>query len=424
MKDDFLKNVLEGIKPTKEEDRYEKKLAAKCIKKLQATSKEFIAVLVGSIAKGTYLRQSTDIDIFLLFDRKKNKNEFEIVVRNCVEEAFPNERYEISYAEHPYIKLYYKGKKIDVVPAYRIKNATEMASAVDRSVLHTKYIIKNLKKDMVEEVLLLKKFLKSNELYGAQIRYEGISGYLCELLILKYKTFLNTLKNAQNWEEGTLLQLEKIDKKTEIDRIRKKFNAPLIFIDPTDRNRNVAAAFSLNNFKIFKKLTKKFLKNPTKRFFDDPQTFEQKLAKMKAKYEHIYELEILKPDLNEDILWGQIKRSEKLLNNYLRQNGFKTLQSLIDVNENKIRIILRLKEKELSKFRIMIGPEIKRKEHLRDFKKAHAKSRMFIEAGRIKAEVKRKIRNIEIALRLFLPQLDRIKNFKNLDKKIIEIRKN
>lgn len=427
MKAAFLKDVLEDIKPSKQDDKDEKELAAYCIKKLQATSNEFVAVLVGSVAKGTYLRQGTDIDIFLLFDREKNKDRFEALIKRAVEKAFPNERYEISYAEHPYVKLYYRGRKIDIVPAYKIKDINDMGSAVDRSLLHTRYVIKKLSKDMIKEVLLLKKFLKGNEMYGAQIKYEGVSGYLCELLILKYKTFLNTIKNAHLWKEGMIIQLEtKVNyKKKDLEQLRKRFNAPLIFIDPTDKNRNVAAAFSMENFRMFKKLAKKFLANPSRKFFNDPKTFEEKISKAGGRHKaKVCVISFKKPRINEDILWGQVKRFCRQLEAYLSSKDFVIKGLFTDIEEHGqlVKIALILKEDILGNKKILIGPDKKRKQNVEEFKKAHRGSKIFFENEKACAVAPRTIITLNDAIDRFLSKGINIKHLSEI-KKTLKVEK-
>ena len=60
---------------------------------------------------------------------------FEALIRNATSRAFPGQRYVVSYAEHPYVRLHSQGRKIDIVPAYKIKKITgaaDLKSAVDR----------------------------------------------------------------------------------------------------------------------------------------------------------------------------------------------------------------------------------------------------------------------------------------------------
>ena len=97
--------------------------------------------------------------------------------------------YEIRYAEHPYVHGIVKGVEVDVVPCYRLKDASRIKSAVDRTPFHHEWL-KDRIKGKENEVRLLKGFLKANGLYGAEYKVRGFSGYLCELLIMFYGSFV------------------------------------------------------------------------------------------------------------------------------------------------------------------------------------------------------------------------------------------
>ena len=104
---------------------------------------------------------------------------------------------------NPYIRGIYQDHKIEIVPCYKIENATQKLSAVDRTPLHTSYIKKHLKESQKNDVRLFKQFLKGINCYGAEAEIEGFSGYLCEILILKYGSFRNIISNAKDWKKGT-----------------------------------------------------------------------------------------------------------------------------------------------------------------------------------------------------------------------------
>jgi len=59
----------------------------------------------------------------------------------------------------------------------------------------------------------------------------------------KLQNFLNLLKAATKWKAQEIIDLEKFYKKEEYNLLKKIFkNQALIVLDPTDKNRNVAAA--------------------------------------------------------------------------------------------------------------------------------------------------------------------------------------
>ena len=80
--------------------------------------------------------------------------------------------------------------------------------------------------------------------YGSEFKVGGFAGYLCELLILKYGNFENTLKAAIKWKHGHVIDLEGYG-------TSNQFKDPLVVIDPTDKNRNVAAALRLDKMAEF-----------------------------------------------------------------------------------------------------------------------------------------------------------------------------
>lgn len=165
------------------------------------------------------------------------------------------------YASHPYVTSQINGFEVDFVPCYKIEDGSQLKSAVDRTILHTKYIKSHLEQDQNEEVLLLKRFMDMTGTYGSEFKVGGFAGYLCELLILKYGTFENTLKEASKWRYGHTVDLEGYG-------TAALFNDPLIVIDPTDMNRNVGAALRLDKMAEFIQSARNYLaSNNKKRLF-------------------------------------------------------------------------------------------------------------------------------------------------------------
>ncbi|MDO8553573.1 MAG: CCA tRNA nucleotidyltransferase [Candidatus Micrarchaeota archaeon] len=371
----LLFEVLEGIQPGKDEIYSEKRFTNELVLKLQkcAGSKVFV-VLAGSMAKGTFLKQDNDVDIFLLFPVTVKKENFVERVKKIVNGAFPRAKYEIKYAEHPYLRVRLDGRRIDVVPAYKIDKAENLKSAVDRSVFHTKFIKGNLKKEQVAEVLLLKKFLKCNELYGAEIKIGGFSGYLCELLIVNFGTFLNFVRTTAKWktDDSMFVDLKEYYKDDElIEKIMKKFNTRFVVIDPTDRNRNVAAAVSEENITKMIRIFKVFIKKPTRKYFSPPKSFKEKLKAIEKKHGSCYLIKLAREELADDIVWGQIRKITSALVTYLKKNEFKVKEIIMESEGKDAFICLRIGSERLANKKEIVGPEVKMKEHIIAFRKAH-----------------------------------------------------
>ncbi|HID72792.1 TPA: CCA tRNA nucleotidyltransferase, partial [Candidatus Micrarchaeota archaeon] len=318
----ILADVLKVVSPSAKELKDEATFAKSAMGKLsRACPKGCRVVLAGSVAKGTFLRDSKDLDIFVLVGRRMPKEKMEGMLKSILRKAYPGTGYQLSYAEHPYLRFHLEGRRIDLVPAYPIRHAGERLSAVDRSVLHTKYILKNMKKSQKGDVLLLKKFLKANSLYGAEIKTEGFPGYLCELLILNYGSFAKLIKVVSKWKLPVVLDPAKHYGRAELPALPGKFESSLVVIDPTDRNRNVAAALSEKNTKTFISLCRRFLKAPSGKYFMRmPKTFSQRLSAA-AKRNHVYLISLPRADVVDDVLWGQLKKLLRQLSVHMREFG-------------------------------------------------------------------------------------------------------
>jgi tRNA nucleotidyltransferase (CCA-adding enzyme) len=131
------------------------------------------------------------------------------------------------YAEHPYINATIDDVDVDLVPCYKVESAERIQSAVDRTPFHTRYITDKIN-GLIDDVLLLKQFTKAGGIYGSDQMTEGFSGYLCELLVLRYNGFSHLIHAAASWRPGTISDIE--------NHAAKKFEEPLIVIDPADPN--------------------------------------------------------------------------------------------------------------------------------------------------------------------------------------------
>ena len=390
---DILKKVLLEIEPSEKEARKVKKFASALITLLKRYAGRKEVVLAGSIAKGTYLRERADVDIFVMFRKKIPKMEMKAELERIMIGAFPGTRYQMNYAEHPYIKFHINGRTVDLVPAYKMKEGGERLTAVDRSVLHTKYILKKLKKKQRKEVLLLKQMLRANEIYGAEIKVEGFSGYLCELLIIRYGSFRKMMKTK--WKLPVVIDLKKYYKPKEYGKLVEKFDSEFIVVDPTDKNRNVAAALSEENLEKFISLCRKKLS--LNMFFRIPETFVDKLEKKKRKY-FVYVIEIPKPRVVDDVLWGQLKKLMKQLKYVMKD--YKPVETFASVNR-KVKIAIPLREKKTAELVEYNGPPANMKKHADKFRKKHRKAIILKKKGRLVAVEKKKPKDARNVIKEF-----------------------
>lgn len=391
-------NILKVIKPTKEENEKVKSLSDKLINIInRIANKNNIdaeAVLVGSVAKGTWLSGKADVDIFIKFPLSTSEADLKKLGlelgHNCIEEM--QGEHELRYASHPYITGFIEGFEIDFVPCYIIKSAEELKSAVDRTILHTEYVKANLKEKQKDEVLLLKKFMGSIHTYSAEFKVGGFSGYLCELLIIHYGSFLDVLKAAsKEWRPNYKIDIENYG-------TAELFSEPLVVIDPTDKNRNVAAALKLQKMSEFIVASRNFLDDPKEGYFFDKDIAANK-NEIKTEFESRETKTLLirfkPPEVPADALYPQIKKTENSLRGVLEREDFKVFNtdSWTDESQNVI-ILLEMEIWKLPQVKKHSGPFVWSKGHQHKFMEKYG-AKSYVEENRWVAEIDRKYKNVE-----------------------------
>lgn len=382
-----LKTVLKEIKPSREEEKIMDSFANKILKTCRKISKIINPMVCGSIAKDTWLSKRYELDLFLLFKPSLSKKQLEKKGLDIAKEIIKNlkGKYQIAYAEHPYLRGWIGKFQIDIVPCYSIKNPEKIKSAVDRTPHHVRFVKKNLKDP--DEVRLLKQFCIANKCYGADVKTLGFSGYLCELLIIKYKSFMNLVKDASKWRAGTVISFDSIDKEFAL----KKFKNPLIVVDPVDRNRNVGAALSIENFYKFVKICKDFIKNPSKEFFFPPKIKPYSINEISKEFRRRgtrwYLIVFEKPKVLEDILYSQLRRCLKAIGKLLEGNGFRVLRNDFYCNKECI-LVYEMEIWQVPKIVKNIGPDVYSK-HAEEFLKHYKENKTFIEGKSWVVELER-----------------------------------
>jgi len=361
-----LNRVLDDIRPNSIEKNRLEFLSKKVldIAKNEAVKHKARPILAGSITRDTWLPTKKEFDVFIIFPKSLSVEKLEKLGLNIGKTIIKKLKGEwiIEYAQHPYVRGKIYGTEIDIVPCYKRGPGEKIKSAVDRTPFHVEYLNENLPRKLSDDVRLLKQFCGANKIYGADAKIEGFSGYVCELLVMRYGSFMNVLKNAAKWEPGVVIDLEKFYKKEDYRQLKREFKGQaLILIDPTDKTRNAAAAISAKSFFILKKKAGKFLKKPSKEAF-----FEKKvepitendliLAQMKRRTELL--LVVFKPPkVVPDILWPQLRRFAERLEGMLKEDEFIVLRKDIYTNERDLAAILL--EMEISKLPYVnkkIGP--------------------------------------------------------------------
>ena len=243
----LLNEVLEEIKPNAKETENYSVIIKDLTNKVTETNVE--TIVVGSIAKGTNLR-GADIDLFIKFESETDLKKEGL---DLARKILPNGK-EL-YAQHPYLRGEIDGIGIDVVPCYAITDSSKPVSAVDRTPYHTEWVNQNIQ-GREDDVRLAKQFLKGCGAYGASAAIGGFSGYLVEILCIKYGSFTNLINEIATWKPPVVM-----------DKIEEAQEASIMIKDPVDSSRNVAAGVTVKGLGTAILASKGFIENPSKDFF-------------------------------------------------------------------------------------------------------------------------------------------------------------
>ncbi|MCL1984051.1 MAG: CCA tRNA nucleotidyltransferase [Methanomassiliicoccaceae archaeon] len=345
--------VLQRIRPSEKETAEiistAERLKEKVRSYLSKNEYDIGVMLVGSVAKGTFL-SDPDLDVFLIFPEKVPKQDMERIGLTAGEDILQGER---MYAEHPYIRGKFDGLSVDLVPCFAVTDPSKLISAVDRTPFHTDYVISRTDGRLRDEIRLLKVFMRGIGAYGAEPNTRGFSGYLCETLVIFYGGFLNTVKAASEWREGVSIALEKKG---------PAMLGPMVLYDPVDPKRNVASAVHIDTFATFIAACKSYLVSPNEKFFFPPERSpltENELRELSGgRGSRLVTVMFDRPDVNRDNLYSQIWKTRYAIARKLDSYDFTVLRAVHDMTRTKIILVFELERDVLSKTFKHIGPPV------------------------------------------------------------------
>jgi tRNA nucleotidyltransferase (CCA-adding enzyme) len=385
----ILKEVLEEIKPSKEEEKEIKNSlneflykVRKNIKKLKIDVEIFIG---GSFAKGTMIRtKKYDVDIFFRFNAKY-KNEISDLTEKILK---PFKKIKV-HGSRDYFRVNMGPSFIiEIIPVKKIKNQKEAENITDLSYSHVNYVKRKLKPEKIlDEIRIAKAFCHANNCYGAESYIKGFSGYGLELLVHHYNGFLKFIKAVGKIKDKEVIDIEKQFKNKQeilLDLNGSKLMSPIVLIDPTYKQRNALAALSEETFEKFKKECAKFLKNPSLRLFEEKKHDLDKIKKgvLKKKLEFVL-IEVETNKQKGDVAGSKLLKFYNHLEDEIKEY-FQITNKGFEYDEGKpakFFFVTKNKKEIISK-----GPKTKDKKNSAKFKKKH--KRTFTRAGRLYAREK------------------------------------
>lgn len=331
-------------------------------------------MFAGSFSKGTFL-SNPDLDLFLMFPESVPKRELERIGLQAGEDILHGER---MFSEHPYTRGVFEGLDVDMVPCYHLSSTDKLQSAVDRTPFHTAYICRTLTQEQRDQVRLLKKFMKNIGTYGAEQDSRGFSGYLCEVLVVKYGSFRGVLQGAQSWREGTVI---------EIEGRGPAMKAPLVVYDPVDPRRNMASSVHLDTMSLFIHAAAEYLRCPDERFFfrpaREPPSAEELSDMASAHGSRLVSVVFRRPEVIEDSLFSQLWKTQTALKRKLEEFSFEVLRAVHSMDDGKLTVVFELERDTLPRTRKHRGPPawVKASENFLSKWRGNSNGEPFIEDG-------------------------------------------
>ncbi len=401
----IFQKILKKIKPTEKDEkdldiRISRTLATlkKSLEKNKIKAELFVG---GSVAKGTYLKNDRDVDLFLRFPPGTED------ISNLALKACSVFEPTIMHGSRDYFSFKNQYLNFELIPVYAIKTAMEAKNIMDNSPLHVAYIREHLLRH--DDVRLLKYLCKMNNLYGAESYMSAFSGYVLELLIAHYGSFQTLIKEAVNWEEGEIIDPSKHYKNKESlrERISKSKLTSLILIDPVQKDRNAATSLSKESFNRFKKLCRQVLAKPSTELFENQNTITK--IKNRARQNN-YFLVIKESPMEgkQDIFLSKLDKRLRKIIAFIERLDFTVIEQGLIIGRSKARLYIVIKHRFLPEIKRMIGPPSGMKEHVKRFEEKWKNKSLrgpYIYACHSSFDVERKIIDAKDAVNLAIKKV-------------------
>ncbi|MBN1923272.1 MAG: CCA tRNA nucleotidyltransferase [Nanoarchaeota archaeon] len=356
--DEVLKQVIKKVKPGSEEVKKLESVTNEIISKLKLSAESLRVspeiVMGGSAARGTWMSGNHDLDFFMRFSDEKSISKY---YKKIVTPCFKN--MSLVHGTRDYYKFNHKGFDIEIVPSIKYDIPSKAVNSADISYFHIEYLKKKYANNprLKNEVLLLKQFMKANEVYGAESARGGFSGYVCELLIVYFKSFKNLVNFFEKAKPKIIIDIEKNYKSSE-EALKKidenKTSGPLIIIDPLLPERNASASVSYPAFSEFLFRIRYFLREPLLKLFNE-RGLSSELVKERSKRRGtkllMYKIKQDRADF--DVVKAKLLRKVKQLSLMLDREGWQVYS--YGVADEK-KLFIELESLNVSKAKKHYGP--------------------------------------------------------------------
>jgi tRNA nucleotidyltransferase (CCA-adding enzyme) len=312
------------------------------------------ALVAGSAARGTFLTDRFDFDLFLLFpttlDRAGLEAEGMAIGRAILTSP------ETRYAQHPYLRGRYEEFSVEAVPGYAVADGAHPLTAVDRTPFHQAWLSERYTAALVEQVRLTKSFLRALGVYGSEAKTGGFSGYLVELLVIKFGGFRPLLESARGWTIPTKLSH---DPKASP---RVPDDVALVVDDPVDPARNVSTALTRRNLALFLLAADRYLRSPSVEAFavrpSVAMARSDGIERSGVRGTHVTVVRLERPTLVDDILYPQLRKAERAVATEVERIGFTVVGTASAASHEELIVLLEVGHRSLPAVQVRMGPPV------------------------------------------------------------------
>ena len=384
----------------------------KFIKSLQTSLKKHKiladVLLGGSSAKGTFIKNNFDSDIFVRFNYEtycKFSDELSDILQKPLDEI-TNRKIDRVHGSRDYFTFNEKGDpniKFEVIPVLKVDNPSLALNVTDVSPLHVvwakKYISK--KPRYVKDIIATKLFMKHIGVYGAESYIRGFSGHDVDILIFYYGSFEKLLNSSITWGDKEILDIESYyqNEKQVFSTLNSSKIAPLILIDPIQPERNAAASLSKEKIELFKSSALAFLAEPSLSFFVGKKFSLSSLRKKKIVgcKRIIFKVTVLEG--KHDVIGSKLLKTYIHIKNKIIASGFHYIESdwFWDKKDYSYFWFF-ITEESIQNIKdnptlLHKGPHVKRKSDVKKFRQKH--DYVFQDNSFLFTRVKRKFFSVE-----------------------------
>lgn len=356
-----MKEILEEITPSIDEEAAMQERASALLAAVDTacTKHGFTAkaTIQGSVAKGTWLRQSVDLDCFVLLPPSSPEADLKRLAETVGPDVLENPMRK--YAQHPYLVGEFQGAQVDLVPAYAAASAAAIQSAVDRTPFHTEWVNQNLTASQKQDLRLLKAWCKGTGIYGAETKIGGFSGYLLEVLV----AWAGSMDAVLDWLRSESVLRIAIGPDDVDDDV-----AHLVVVDPVDPTRNCAAAVTKETFETAQAAALAY-NSPSRRFYHpNPPTRQGLEASMEGEAVEWTGLILTPASERMDIVFPQFQRGGRMFAEGLERLGFPVLRAHVTEVDGKVAMQWVTKKVQPPQTTLQRGPLASKEDNVAKFK--------------------------------------------------------